>query len=155
MSVETGSNGPCLPHAQSSGEITVNDPSACHNPAVSEKNEQETKEYEGGAAPTTPTTDYPDGGLRAWLIVFGVSFATVYATRHDAQFRYHRRCAPLFQRTQCFEISIGQALSPFLHTTYLIFQTCHLTQVLPIFNRFGYVNSWGVSNFILRGEDGI
>lgn len=69
-------------------------------------------------------SEYPDGGLRAWLVVAGVSFMLKIFTKRYADSR--RLLRPLFLR------------APQL--------TCLLTLLADIlFRRFGYVNAWGVS----------
>ena len=72
-------------------------------------------------------SEYPDGGLRAWLVVAGVSFMLKIFTKGHADSR--RPLRPLFLR------------APHL--------TCLLTLLADIlFRRFGYVNAWGVSEFL-------
>lgn len=78
-----------------------------------------------------PEDDFPDGGLRAWLVVFGVCFLL------DLHPVYNIDSGPSGHVQRICDVSFAHKNLGWRAHFYLG-------------SRFGYINSWGVSAFMLQ-----
>lgn len=125
-----------------SGSIRVHTPLSAEDATVNDVTLDEKKDMQASkeVLDTAPeiqvgVNDHPDGGLRAWMVVFGVRQFLLFI-RFMADNR-SRRCVPLLQREHPIQ-----------------YRACHLSSSHYIDSdafhccRFGFVNSWGVLRLI-------
>ena len=120
--------------------------------SVKEKEEDSTATPSAPGSIKTSESDYPDGGLRAWLIVVGVRslFQGIYFPLNYSlsciigNVQYLCQVSTSTNRG-AERRSLKEAQASIGMTSLLL--SCRMSVIFsPISVSFGYVNTWGVSN---------